>query len=119
MKQIKWLISCPGKLRTYKVTLADGTEYETWRKDYLRSEYQWGGEYLIVKKEISASSLLEVGMKHSILVKDATAVVPIKVEEIKNEDIMITMELEAYYLFFKPKTPKEIIYPDMKCEEIK
>ena len=123
IKRVAWKITCLGYKRTFRIATADGKQYTTTRQDRLRSSYQWGGSYAIEICTIESADMMSVGIESGIQVDqgDATKPVyvqPIVVEQIAAEQITLSKELEAFYMFRKPKKPTEYIPEGMKCEEI-
>ena len=101
--------SAKGLGRTFKVTTADGKKYYTNRRDYIHIGYEWNRARQLTIEKITASSLLELGIKEGIKVseldKSYLYVQPIKVEQVYAKEIdLIETWSDMYRPFWTSKT---------------
>lgn len=115
VKCTKFLLSCSGHKRSFKVITADGKEYFTSREDYIG----WGYPCDVALHTIKAEDLLSCrdgiqvdGNEADIRVK------PITVVLLERKAVIITKEVEVYWLVFRPTKPKQSLSKGITYEVI-
>ena len=101
-KAVSYIFSVRGYGRTFEVTTADGEIFFTNRKDYIHIGYEWNSSRNLSLEEVTASKLLERGIKEGIKVNELDNpiyVQPIRVEEIYKKELTL---LESWSGTYRP-----------------
>ncbi len=120
-KTTTFRITCKAFKREFKVTTADGAEYNTTREDFLSTNYYYGGgSFGYSLRSVKAEDVLEYGIEHGIQVEVPdvadTRVQPIKVQLIKRTPITLESFKEIDWYIFKPKKGHFFVPSNMTVE---
>jgi len=96
--------STQGLKRWFKVRTADGNEYETTRKDYLKIQNYYPHKYSAVKTKLDAQVIMEYAINHSIFVDgNLLAVIPVSMHQYKEETIELSDTISFDWYVFEPE----------------
>ena len=89
-RTVEFTFTAIGLGRVFRVTTADGKKYYTNRRDYIHVGYEWNAARYLSLETITASKLLECGIKDGMKVRELDNpihVQPIKVEQVHTQEI--------------------------------